>query len=783
MNLRLAPLPRLLRRATLFVLLAVATRGAEQPRPASAAFADGSDRSAAMVAGLHRHLDTLTREIAALRAVEWDAQRQRPTSWPEFLGAKRATLARQIGAHEPRGAAAALEVVTTPNTRSLVAQSAGIRIEAVRWRVLGHAYAEGLLLQPLQPARIAVVALPDADQTPEMIAGLAPGLPAARQFARRLAESGCLVLVPTLLNRADSQSGNPAIGRTTPQPHREWIYRQGFALGYHPLGLEVQTVSAGIDALLALQPKLILGVVGWGEGAAVALMSGALDPRLSATVVSGYFGPREQLSTEPIYRNVFGRLKTAGDAEVAQLILPRTLIVEPATAPTLAAITAAATAGGATPGEIRTPARFDVEREVTRARILAGEGGRALHVTAPAAAPGPDFCSDETLTTLLAALDAKATLAAPQEALVDNRPRFSAAARQARIVQGWQDFLQARIPASRAVRDQRFWQKATAETPAAWAEAMRPMRDTFANEVIGRLPPAEVPLNPRSWLALEKSRWTAHEVVLDVAPEVFAWGYLLQPKDLAPGERRPVVVAQHGLEGLPSDLIEEDPQTRAFATYKAFAVRLVERGFIVFVPHNPYRGPDFRPLQRKAHPLGLSLFSFITAQHERILDWLATLPHVDAARIGFYGLSYGGSTAMRVPALIPRYAVTVCSGNFNEWVWKLSNTEWPGSYVFTREYEMPEFNLAGTFNHAEMAALIAPRPFMVERGHADPVGTDEWVSFEYAKVRRLYDRLGIPERTAIEYFNGPHTIHGVGTYTFLHRHLGWPEPAAAPVPR
>ena len=251
---------------------------------------------------------------------------------------------------------------------------------------------------------------------------------------------------------------------------------------------------------------------------------------------------------------------------------------------------------------------------------------------------------------------------------------------------------------------------------------------------------------------------------------------LLVPAGIARGERRPAVVAQHGLEGVPAEVVEEDPTTRAFGTYKAFAVRLVERGFVVFAPHNPYRGPDFRQLQRKAHPLGISLFSFITAQHERILDWLGGLPEVDPARIGFYGLSYGGSTAMRVPALLTRYAAVVCSGNFNEWVWKLSTTSWSGSYVFTREYEMPEFNLGGTFNHAEMAGLIAPRPFMVERGHSDGVGTDEWVSFEYAKVRRLYDRLGIPDRTAIEYFNGPHTIHGVGTYAFLHRHLGWPEP-------
>ena len=27
----------------------------------------------------------------------------------------------------------------------------------------------------------------------------------------------------------------------------------------------------------------------------------------------------------------------------------------------------------------------------------------------------------------------------------------------------------------------------------------------------------------------------------------------------------------------------------------------------------------------------------------------------------------------------------------------------------------------------------------------------------------------------IEWFDGPHTINGVGTFKFLHRHLNWPE--------
>jgi hypothetical protein len=65
---------------------------------------------------------------------------------------------------------------------------------------------------------------------------------------------------------------------------------------------------------------------------------------------------------------------------------------------------------------------------------------------------------------------------------------------------------------------------------------------------------------------------------------------------------------------------------------------------------------------------------------------------------------------------------------------------------------------------------------MVERGHRDSVSLDEWVAYEYAKVRRHYAALGIPERTEIEFFDGVHEIHGVGTFRFLHRHLNWPEP-------
>jgi len=33
-----------------------------------------------------------------------------------------------------------------------------------------------------------------------------------------------------------------------------------------------------------------------------------------------------------------------------------------------------------------------------------------------------------------------------------------------------------------------------------------------------------------------------------------------------------------------------------------------------------------------------------------------------------------------------------------------------------------------------------------------------------------------PARTEIEFFDGPHTIHGQGTFEFLHKHPSWPKP-------
>ena len=296
------------------------------------------------------------------------------------------------------------------------------------------------------------------------------------------------------------------------------------------------------------------------------------------------------------------------------------------------------------------------------------------------------------------------------------------------------------------------------------------LKDVLRNEVFGRLPAASVPMNARVTPLSSTGTYDAHEVRFDVHRDLSGYGILLVPRNLKPAERRAAVVLQHGLNGRPQDLFAQPQTTRAFEVYRNYGETLLNAGYVVYLPQNPYIH-DFRPIARLANPLGLSLYSVITAQYERMLDWLVTLPYIDPGRIGFYGLSYGGKTALRIPPLDDRFQAAVCAGDFNEWIRKLTSPDLPYSYVFTVEYEILEWNLAHVASHAEMAMLMAPRPFMVERGHRDGVGDDEWVSYEYAKVRRFYDEAGIGDRTKIAYFNGPHRIDGIEALPFLNRAL------------
>ena len=724
-----------------------------------------------MVDGINRWCLRETAASRDRRAAKWNRDSSTNETYVNSIAPNRERFRTIIGAVDPRvtqsdGHRHEFELVTTLQRSSVVAQTKNVTAHRVRWPVLKGATAEGVLLMPKE-VKACVVALPDADWTPEMFCGLTGDLPDQVQFARRLAEAGCLVAIPMLINRDDEFSGHPTVGWTN-QPHREFLYRQAFEMGRHVIGYEVQKVLAAIDLFQKIEPEndnLPISVAGVGEGGLIAMYASAIDQRIDSTLVCGYFGPREDLWQEPIYRNVWSLLTEFGDAEIASLIAPRRLVIEASRAVEVPGPPKAQKGRRqvAAPGRIVTPDVASVRAEFERARKLVPEGPLKLVATEKQGAAG----SPQAVAAFAKGLGVESGI--PRRVPTWNRianepPASESAARQQRQFNELQTHVQTLLRLSPEVR-KRIW-KADLSSLEAWEKVRKEKQKWVHEELFGRLPTPTMPPNPRSRRVLKTDAYTGYEVMLDVFEDVIAGGILLLPHDLKRGEKRPVVVCQHGLEGLAMDTISDEPQ--AYRFYKSFADKLCRRGFIVYAPQNPYRGKDrFRLIQRKANPLKLSLFSFIIAQHEQTLIWLASLPNVDADRIAFYGLSYGGKTAMRVPPMIDRYCLSICSADFTDWVRSIATNEDRYGYIFTSEYEVPEWNMGHVAGYAELAMLVSPRPFMVEQGHLDGGAPTEWVTMEFGKVRRHYDLLGIGDRARIDLFNGPHTINGKRSFRLL----------------
>lgn len=724
------------------------------PLPGTERLEETGDLSRMLHEANDRFLDREIERAAGEREKFWRRDLSSPEAYAKSVQPNRERLARMLGIdRETRNAPGEIE-----NLRLFppLAGNNEFVPYRIRWKVFGNVHLDALLLDPGQ-RKADIVFLPDPENT--------EFCPAS---AVSLARSGCRVAILHLVDRNLNEHQ---------LSHREWIQRSAFSLGRTITGYEVLKVQSIIDHLEADQggTRLPLGIVGHGEGGRLALFSTALDERIDAALVSGTFGPREQVWKEPADRNIFGLVREFGDAEIASLIAPRPLVIEHGVYPNYG-----------------YRANKDLEIDAANRGKVPGKPGLL-----PSPTDGEVNAEFERLKLL--APFAKAELVKSSEAISDRAilqflGRFELAAHPRTEGFGLElppnpdraeDLvLHNRLALLEAAGDRkRYFADLKTDSLENFQETIEPYREKFRTEVIGDF---ELPLlapNVRTRPCQVGEKTLSYEVVMEVmesgGEKVIAYGILTLPKDLdlKSGEKRPVVVCQHGLEGTPQDVVGE----AHFSSYKAFATRLAERGFITFAPQNGYKYFDlFRMQQFKAQSIGKTLFSIIVPQHRQVTNWLAAQPFVDPDKIAFYGLSYGGKSAMRIPPLVDRYCLSICSADFNEWVWKNAATDSDSlrySYANKGEYEIFEWNLGGSFNYAEMAALICPRPFMVERGHFDGVAPDEQVAFEFAKVRNLYEaRLGLKDRCAIEWFAGPHTINGQGTFDFLHRHLGWPRP-------
>jgi len=287
--------------------------------------------------------------------------------------------------------------------------------------------------------------------------------------------------------------------------------------------------------------------------------------------------------------------------------------------------------------------------------------------------------------------------------------------------------------------------------------------------MMGGLPPEEdhVPLNPARHVVAERPDHTVYAVTLDVLPSVQQFGYLLVPNGIT--EPRAAVVVQHGLNGAVQTVAGLLDQEDA---YHRYGQRLAERGYVVFAPHCINNVTRRVRLHNKAIVLGKRLMGLEIWREMKVIDYLQSLPEVDPDRIGFYGLSQGGTMSLWLTPLEPRIRAVVVSAYFNERTRKLiKESKHYRAYTVVEEHNQFYPGQLLEFSDADIGSLICPRPLFIEQGTQDSAVYYKDAAVEFQRLHAHYAQLGLEERCVWGLFEGKHEIDGKDSFPFLDKWL------------
>lgn len=307
------------------------------------------------------------------------------------------------------------------------------------------------------------------------------------------------------------------------------------------------------------------------------------------------------------------------------------------------------------------------------------------------------------------------------------------------------------------------------EPLAAWLDRRRKALD----ELLGRLP-ERVPLDLETVGVEPGPGYQRYRVVYDTEDTMSVPAYLLVPDGrTAPG---PAVLAIHGHGPGKGAICGLDDTAPGGGTY---AHDLAQRGYVVLAPDLRCFGEraDWNPPDHYAcdtnlvhavmagwNPLTQNLWDLA-----RSLDVLAGHPLVDDRRLGVVGFSYGATMALFLAAWDPRVTVAVVSGYLSSWS-EAHKVPWNmcGSQVL--------WGMLGRLEHVDLAALVAPRPLLVESGNEDILFPVSAARATLEAIRPLYDTSDVDERLQHSVVEGEHRWNGVDAYPFLDR---WLEHRAA----
>jgi dienelactone hydrolase len=314
-------------------------------------------------------------------------------------------------------------------------------------------------------------------------------------------------------------------------------------------------------------------------------------------------------------------------------------------------------------------------------------------------------------------------------------------------------------------------------------------------ELLHYAPPATDP-RPEILARHDRGEYVEEHVVFNTTPDLRVPASVLLPKRRGP--KAPAIVALHDHGGFylwgREKIVERPDEHPALRDFKqrayagrSIASELARRGYVVIAIDMFYWGErrmildddpdDWRTRPRTMSAERVAAFNRRAGESEplvgrtisaagftwpgvmfwddlRTVDYLASRPEVDPARIGCVGLSVGGLRSCHLAALDDRIRAAVVVG------WMTSfPTQLRSRIRHTIGHTKLVPGLMREMDYPDVAALAMPRALLVINGGKDALFEPAGVRASFDKLHRGYAKAGVPEKLRTRLYDSPHEFN------------------------
>ena len=280
------------------------------------------------------------------------------------------------------------------------------------------------------------------------------------------------------------------------------------------------------------------------------------------------------------------------------------------------------------------------------------------------------------------------------------------------------------------------------------------------------------------------------KIVFDSSPGVTVPAWLLVPKGLAKGEKRPGILAAHGHGKGKNDVVgvtRELPEHKEYVkttldplNYE-YGLEAVRRGYVVIAPDWCPFG-ERRPSDEWCRAPGRDPCNIMTLAWQyfgrplitqsiwdgmRAVDVLAAHANVDAKRLGVIGLSQGGTMTTHLLINDRRLKTGVVSGY-------LSTVRGDALTMRGKGNTCGAQHVPGLLRHGDipdMLGLACPKPVLFEMGKFETCFHYPDMARAYRHLHSIYKAAAATDRIAKDVHPNDHRWSGKKAWAWLERWL------------